>query len=99
MERCRKGRHRTHALVALHVVLVCLFLVATPVQAHGEITGAQDIVQDYGVLLFLAATILIGAGVLAWVTFAPQPDEAEVDRPAGSGRPGERAGDAIAEGD
>lgn len=45
--------------------------------AHGEITGMQDVVQDYGVLLFLVATILIGAGVLAWVTFSPQADEAD----------------------
>lgn len=99
MERRRKGRHPTRAFGALHVALVCLFLVAGPVKAHGEITGAQDIVQDYGVLLFLVATILLGVGVLAWVTFGPQPDEAEVDRPAGSGRPGEREGDAITGGD
>lgn len=45
--------------------------------AHGELTGMQDVVQDYGVLLFLVATILIGAGVLAWVTFSPQADEAD----------------------
>jgi hypothetical protein len=52
---------------------------ATPAMAHGEVTGVQDVVQDYGVLLFLVATVLIGAGVLAWVTFSPQPDEEAAD--------------------
>jgi hypothetical protein len=66
--------------------------LATPALAHGEVTGVQDVVQDYGVLLFLVATVLIGAGVLAWVTFSPQPDEedeaAAGDQPAGDGASG-----------
>ncbi len=67
--------------------------LATPALAHGEVTGVQDVVQDYGVLLFLVATVLIGAGVLAWVTFSPQPDEedrtgADV-QPPGAGTPGQ----------
>ncbi|MDQ3702741.1 MAG: hypothetical protein M3442_17725 [Chloroflexota bacterium] len=70
--------------------------------AHGEITGVQDVVQDYGVLLFLAATILIGAGVLAWVTFSPQADEADEAEVANQADPsrvaglGERERDAVA---
>ncbi|MGI8424808.1 MAG: hypothetical protein ACR2NO_11990 [Chloroflexota bacterium] len=46
---------------------------------HGGVTGVQDVVQDYGVLLFLVAVVLIGAGVLAWVMLSPQPDEEEAD--------------------
>jgi hypothetical protein len=67
--------------------------LATPALAHGEVTGVQDVVQDYGVLLFLVATVLIGAGVLAWVTFSPQPDEEEeagaADRPERAGASGQ----------
>jgi hypothetical protein len=48
---------------------------ATPAGAHGGVTGPRDVVQDYGVLLFLVATALIGAGVLAWVTCSPQGGE------------------------
>jgi hypothetical protein len=59
-----------------------------PALAHGEVTGVQDVIQDYGVLLFLSATVLIGAGVLAWVTFSPQPDEDEEG--AETGEPQER---------
>ena len=55
--------------------------------AHGEVTGVQDVVQDYGVLLFLVATVLIGAGVLAWVTFSPQPDENEDEAAGGEAAP------------
>ena len=36
--------------------------------AHGGVTGTQDLVQDYGVLVFLLAVVLIGAGVVAWFT-------------------------------
>lgn len=68
------------AACALGLLLAQLAL-ATPAAAHGEVTGVQDVIQDYGVLLFLAATVLIGAGVLAWVTFSPQPDEEEVPVP------------------
>jgi hypothetical protein len=39
--------------------------------AHGSVTGAQDIVQDYGVMIFLLAIVLIGAGVVIWVLRAP----------------------------
>jgi hypothetical protein len=48
---------------------------ALPAAAHGGVTGVQDVVQDYGVLLFLLAVVLIGAGVLTWVMLAPQPEE------------------------
>ena len=44
---------------------------------HGGVTGLQDVVQDYGVLVFLVAVVLIGAGVLAWVMLTPQTDEEE----------------------
>ena len=43
--------------------------------AHGAVTGAQDLVQDNLVLLFLLGVVLIGAGVLAWVMLSPQPDD------------------------
>jgi hypothetical protein len=40
------------------------------------------------VLLFLLATVLIGAGVLAWVTFSPQEGEDDLeDRPDGEAPP------------
>ena len=42
---------------------------------HGGVTGLQDVAQDYGVLIFLLAVVLIGAGVLAWVMLSPQEDE------------------------
>ncbi len=60
--------------------LAGLLLVATPAAAHGGVTGAQDVLQDYGVLLFLVAVVLIGAGVLTWVMLSPQP----ADEPAPS---------------
>ncbi|HEX2187223.1 MAG TPA: hypothetical protein VHN78_17160 [Chloroflexota bacterium] len=62
---------RRTAFHLIGAVLLCLG-TATPAAAHGEVTGVQDVVQDYGVLVFLVATVLIGAGVLAWVTFSPQ---------------------------
>jgi hypothetical protein len=43
--------------------------------AHGGITGTQDVVQDYGVLIFLLGVVLVGAGVVAWVLRSPDPDE------------------------
>jgi hypothetical protein len=61
-------------LGALGATLLVL-VAATPVGAHGGVTGPRDVVQDYGVLLFLVATVLIGAGVLAWATLSPQGDE------------------------
>lgn len=45
--------------------------------AHGGVTGAQDFMQDYALLLFLLAVILIGAGVLVWVLIAPMPLDAD----------------------
>ena len=56
---------------------------ATPGRAlaHGGVTGTQDIVQDYGVLVFLLAVVLIGAGVVAWVVRTP-PGEDEEDETA-----------------
>ena len=45
--------------------------------AHGGVTGMQDVVQDYGVLIFLLAVVLIGAGVLTWVMLSPQEEEPE----------------------
>ena len=63
--------------------LATLLLLATaaPAAAHEGVTGAADAMQDYGVLLFLAATVLIGAGVLAWTTLSPAPEE-ELEEPA-----------------
>ena len=71
---CSRAARR--AFGALCATLLILFHAA-PAGAHGEVSGVQDVVQDYGVLLFLVAVVLIGAGVLAWVTFSPQPDEDE----------------------
>jgi hypothetical protein len=92
------------ALIAAGVTATALLLgLALPALAHGEVTGVQDVIQDYGVLLFLSATVLIGAGVLAWVTFSPQPDEEEeepdpLDPPAEPQEPGqpERPDGAVA---
>ena len=55
--------------------LASLLLAARPVAAHGGVTGAQDVLQDYGVLLFLVAVVLIGAGVLTWMMLSPQPED------------------------
>lgn len=52
-------------------LLVCL--TAAPAAAHGGATGAQDFLQDYGVFIFLAAVLLIGAGVIGWVMVTPKP--------------------------
>jgi len=52
-------------------------LSASPAWAHGGVTGMQDIVQDYGVYVFLIAIVLIGGGVLTWVMLSPQPDVVE----------------------
>ena len=78
-------------------VLALLLGLPQPALAHGEVTGVQDVIQDYGVLLFLSATVLIGAGVLAWVTVSTQPDEEEaaeeepdpLDPPAEPQEPGQ----------
>jgi hypothetical protein len=84
-------RTARRALIAGGVTALLLALLLgfpLPALAHGEVTGVQDVIQDYGVLLFLSATVLIGAGVLAWVTFSPQPDEDEEG--VESGEPQER---------
>ena len=60
---------------ALACAMTLLALAPGRGLAHGGVTGMQDVVQDYGVLVFLAAVVLIGAGVLAWVMLSPQPDE------------------------
>jgi hypothetical protein len=91
------------ALIAAGVtalLLAILLGLPLPALAHGEVTGVQDVIQDYGVLLFLSATVLIGAGVLAWVTFSPQPDEDEdedEDEGAEIGTPLEREEPGAAE--
>jgi hypothetical protein len=57
-------------------------LAVTPARAHGGVTGVQDMVQDYGVLLFLVAVVLIGAGVVTWVSLSPEPQAgAEEEEP------------------
>jgi hypothetical protein len=96
------------ALIAAGVtalLLAILLGLPLPALAHGEVTGVQDVIQDYGVLLFLSATVLIGAGVLAWVTFSPQPDEdddeeegAEIGTPLEREEPGAAEVPAIPEG-
>lgn len=65
------------AAAALLGQLPLLAVLATPrvALAHGGVTGVQDVVQDYGVFIFLIAVVLIGAGVLAWVMLSPQTDE------------------------
>ena len=45
--------------------------------AHGGVTGPGDVVQDYGLLVFLLAVVLIGAGVVLWVLRGPDPAETE----------------------
>jgi len=51
------------------------------VLAHGGITGTRDVVQDYGVLVFLVAVVLIGAGVVAWVLRAGPEDDLDETAP------------------
>jgi hypothetical protein len=60
--------------VAALTALACRLLLAAPVAAHGGITGLQDVVQDYGVLVFLIAIVLVGAGVVTWVALSPEPE-------------------------
>jgi hypothetical protein len=86
-QSCRRSLRRT---IGAGWALFALLALATPAAAHGGVTGPQDAVQHYGVLLFLVATVLIGVGVLAWVTFSPQADEDE-DEDEGEGEPGEAA--------
>jgi hypothetical protein len=71
MGRGRAARGARAIALALSLTLA----LASPALAHGAITGAQDVLQDYGVMLFLLAVVLIGAGVLAWVMLSPQPED------------------------
>jgi hypothetical protein len=66
------------AAAALGAALLVLG-AAPSALAHGGITGPKDVVMDNAILVFLLATVLIGAGVLAWVTFSPRDDEDDED--------------------
>ena len=72
---------QSRGLKSAGLVAVALVAASPKVStAHGGVTGAQDLVQDYGLLLFLVAVILVGAGVLVWVLLAPMPiDTGEPD--------------------
>jgi hypothetical protein len=85
------GRHAAGRLAGIAGGVLWSLALAAPAAAHGEVTGVQDVIQDYGVLLFLVATVLIGAGVLAWVTFSPQPDEDEEEAAVEGAAPAPRA--------
>lgn len=54
-------------------------LIPTVAFAHGNVTGIEDVWQDYGVAIFLTLVVLVGAGVLIWVLLAPLPIEATDD--------------------
>ena len=56
-------------------------LVPTVALAHGNVTGIEDVWQDYGLAIFLAFVVVIGAGVLAWVLLAPLPTGPVEDAP------------------
>jgi hypothetical protein len=72
------GRGRAAQSAAASILAFTLSVaLATPALAHGGITGTQDVLQDYGVMLFLLAIVLIGAGVLAWVMLSPGPESEE----------------------
>ena len=62
---------------AAWVVALALAAVPAGAAAHGGVTGPGDVVQDYGVLVFLLAVVLIGAAVVLWVLRAPVPVETE----------------------
>lgn len=68
------ARHTARTLAATTAAVFLSLTFARTGLAHGSITGAQDLVQDNAILLFLLAVVLIGAGVLAWVMLSPQPD-------------------------
>jgi hypothetical protein len=65
MRASTSGRRRA-ALIAL---LAALW--PRVAAAHGGVTGTRDLLQDYGVLAFLLAVVLVGAGVVAWVLQTP----------------------------
>jgi hypothetical protein len=56
--------------------------VPATASAHGGTSGASDFLTDYGPLLAIAAVVLLGAGLAAWVLLArpdatPGGDESE----------------------
>jgi hypothetical protein len=71
--------------LAAALAVVWALLAAAPAAAHGDVTGAQDIVQDYGVLIFLLAVVLLGAGVITWVALSPEPPADEPAKSEGDG--------------
>ena len=60
-------------------VATLVALTPTAAWAHGSVTGIEDVWQDYGVAIFLALVVIVGAGVLIWVLLAPLPIEATDD--------------------
>ena len=56
------GRHRRAAALGL-----LMLLIATPVYAHGEATGAQEFLQHNLVTIGFLAVILLAAAALVWV--------------------------------
>ncbi|MBI3973200.1 MAG: hypothetical protein HY332_18140 [Chloroflexi bacterium] len=83
----RAFHHLARPLLASGASFLVWLITATPAAAHGGATGAQDVVQDYGVFIFLAAVVLIGAGVVVWVLRAPPPGPEAQDTPeAGAAR-------------
>jgi hypothetical protein len=66
---------RRAAFAAAPAALVAFAGTPLRVLAHGGVTGTKDLVQDYGVLVFLVAVVLVGAGVVAWVTRVPPADD------------------------
>ena len=67
------------AAIACPAAVTGILVLARPALAHGGVTGMQDVAQDYGILLFLLAVVLIGSGVLAWVMLSPPPDDEELE--------------------
>ncbi len=57
---------------------------ATTAAAHGSVTGTQDIVQDYGVLIFLGVVVLVGAALVAWLSLSPEPGADEEGEEGGA---------------
>ena len=82
----------TRPVVAVLAGTAALLVTLPPGRAlaHGGVTGVEDRVQDYAVLAFLLAVVLIGAGVLAWVMLAPQPAGPAEEAPEPEEGPGSR---------